>query len=126
MNKTGGEMNTLIVFGYTDGGNYKFHSMDYILKGKLSENENNSLIEHFGEGEDLLIPNQICSEFSNCCPSPYNRPNTTNDEAYDDDIDHPYHKIIKIAETNEKPNVSMSANSFFKKSMTTTYDIENY
>lgn len=118
--------NTMIVFGYVDRSNTKFTSKEYVFEGVLSPTEVADLVSRFELGEELLIPNQINPAILNCCPSNSNKGNSSNEYGYDDDEDHPHHRIWSIEEVTIEPNLKMSIKEFYKATKTTVYNFVEY
>lgn len=117
--------NTLVVFMYRDGSNYKTWS-EVVLKGTLSKEEISELISTFGNPSNLFVPNQCYQGFVNSCPRQRGTDYPTNNGSeWDDEFDHSHHTIFKIEDTDRPahPHIKINASEFYKLALETDYHL---
>lgn len=101
--------NTKIRYQYRDGANYKKYE-EVILEGAITPDQIKVISESFfkefeNDGHDFL-PRQV--GLSQLCP-------WTDDESYDDDIDHMIHTVDNISLVNEPANANISVTDLVNK-----------
>jgi hypothetical protein len=115
--------NTKVTYMYRDGGNYKT-TTDIVLSGTIPESDKTEILSTFGEGgfipHKLGLPHlsPVLDDSPEATAAAIDGAETDEEAETIEELDHPFHEILAIEDTDESPTAEMTATVFHKKTMT--------